>query len=241
MTYKFVSLRRGAPQQGVRSPTSEGAETTRGPARKRSRNRAGVASRAKRSGWETWAVPLACVAMAVAAVASLGSRTLDVPVSPSALTTSSPPGLAGLAGAHPALDPGSVVTSEVDLSATASRGLAGVVLEVVPSGWSPRPPSGSAPTLSVAVRSCSGAWAPAPAGVPSSGAAVCRGSAREVASAVVGRVGGELLLAGLAGLAGPRPVDVAHLQVALEVPTGTPGGTRPTAVHLAFVTRTGVA
>jgi hypothetical protein len=183
-------------------------------------------------------VSLACVGLAAAAVVSLGDRTLAVPVAPSGLVATTPPGLAGLAGAHPALVPGSAVTSEVDLTGSTSRGLTGVVLEVEPSGWSPRPPSGSAPTLSVAVRACSGAWEPA-AAVP--GAVVCRGIVREVASGVVGRVGGELPLAGLAGLAGFGRVDAAHLQVALEVPAGTPGDARPTAVHLAFAAPSGVA
>lgn len=180
-------------------------------------------------------VSLACVGMAVAAAVSLGSRTLAVPVAPSALSASTPPGLTGLDGLHASLVPGSAVTSEVDLTASAPRGLAGVVLEVVPSGWAPRPLSGSAPTLSVAVRSCSGAWVPA--AVPGT-AAACRGSEHEVASADVGRVGGELPLPGLAS---STPGEVAHLQVALEVPAGTPGGTRPSSVHLAFVARAGVA
>lgn len=174
---------------------------------------------------------VACVGMAVAAVVSLDGRTMVVPVAPSALSARTPAGLTGIDGAHPALVPGTPVTSEVDLMATSTGALDGVVLEVTPSGWSSQPSASGSPALTVTVRACSGTWT----SVASSGASVCQGSIRQLASAVVGRVGGELPLPGLVG---SGQGTTAHLQVSLEVPPGVPGSARPSSVHLAFVTRT---
>ncbi|MGC8463887.1 MAG: hypothetical protein ACP5P9_09510 [Acidimicrobiales bacterium] len=176
----------------------------------------------------------ACVGMAVAAVVSLDGRTMVVPVAPSALSTRTPAGLTGLTGAHPALVPGTPVTSEVDLVATSTGALDGVVLQVTPSGWSSQPSAAGSSVLTVTVRACSGTWT----AVASSGASVCQGSIRQLASAVVGRAGGELPLPGLVGSA---QGTTARLQVSLEVPPGAADGARPSSVHLAFVIRTSEA